>query len=70
MIIDSLKGSQDPQGFPDHALRTADLSNEIQEKANGDAIRDTHGRLAPGLLTAPLPQVSGTRGDIEHGLGT
>lgn len=33
--MDSLKGSQDPQGFPGHTLRTADQSNEIQEKANG-----------------------------------
>lgn len=38
MIMDSLKGSRDPQGFPGHTLRTADLSNAVQEKANGDGI--------------------------------
>lgn len=67
--MDSLKGSQDPQGFPGHTLRTADQSNEIQEKANGDVIRDTSGRTGP-WVTASFLGVRGTRDDIEHGLGT
>lgn len=35
-IMESLKGSQDTQGFPDHTLPIADISSEVQEMANGD----------------------------------